>query len=182
MKISWPKQSVVAACVTYAPLVTEIEGIDSRHLLLAMAQKESSMGYDCTPRHEPAWDANGRYASDPQQALLLEQYGRDAACSYGPLQVMFYNAPGYTPHELNTDLSIAMRAAIAYLNKQIRHFSPKTVGEVGQVWNHGSIVRLPNHPSLQVQLYCTKLEVNYHDAPAWLEVGNAQVSNTVTHP
>jgi hypothetical protein len=82
---------------------------------------------------------------------------------------MFYNVPGYTPTELNTDLSVVMRASIGYLSRQIQRFQPTTLEQIGQIWNHGSIVKPPNVPSPGVELYCRDLSGNYVAAEGWLE-------------
>jgi hypothetical protein len=165
--ISWPRDAVLAACRNYAPLVTPIAGIDTTLLLAAMAANESTVGVDCGPRYEQNWDWGGTYSKNPKQQSLLNLYGRAAAMSYGPLQIMFYNAPGCTPEELNTNLSMVMRASIEYLNNQIREFDPKTVTDVGQMWNGGHVVRPPAVPSLRVQNYCKELNENYTAATTW---------------
>ena len=165
--VSWPRSEVLHACQSYGPLVTPIEGIDSVLLLAAIAANESTVGVDCGPRFEPGWYWGGPYANNHQQAALLAQYGKAAASSYGPLQIMFYNAPGCTPEELNTNLSLVVRVSIEYLNKQIGEFSPKTVMDVGECWNGGHIVRPPAQPSAKVQQYCKDLEANYIAAATW---------------
>jgi hypothetical protein len=59
------------------------------------------------------------YANSPDQAKLLVMYGVDAACSYGPFQIMAVNAIGYTPKELNEDPEKATEATVAYINRRI---------------------------------------------------------------
>jgi hypothetical protein len=165
MAVTWPRGDVLAACKTYAPIVTAVVGIDSAQLLAAISANESSVGADCGPRLEPAWDTGGKYAEDPDQASLLSQFGQAAARSYGPFQIMFYNAPGYTPDELNTDLKMVTMASIYFLNKQIRVFQPKTIYAIGQIWNGGH----PGANSPGVVLYCKELQDNYDAAAGWLE-------------
>ena len=168
--MNYTRAQVLQACVDYGPLVTPIVGIDSAQLLAALAENESSMGANCGPRLEPAWDFGGVYAKDQQQQTLLEEYGQAAACSYGPLQVMFYNASGYTPTELNTDLTLAIRASIAYMNTLIREWHPQTVADVGEMWNSGSLVNSAKGevPAPGVVLYCQELVENYQKAAGWL--------------
>src|ERR1700722_3771531 len=150
MAVTWPREAVLQACKTYAPIVSIIDGLDSAQLLAAIAANESSVGENCGPRYEAEWDVGGKYASNQQQATLLSQYGSDAARSYGPWQVMFYNAPGYTPAELNTDLKMATMASVTFLNKQIRMMRPQSIIHVGQIWNGGHI----GADSPGVMLYC----------------------------
>jgi hypothetical protein len=167
--ITWPRHEVLRLCQSYGALLPEIEGIKPAQLLAALAMNESSLGLDCGPRHESSWDVGGKYASDPQQAKNLSLYPYAAACSYGPLQIMFYNVPGYAPNELNTNLPLVMRASISYLSRQIRRFAATTVEEIGQIWNHGSPVKPPAKPSPGVQLYCRDLIEHYTAAEGWLE-------------
>jgi hypothetical protein len=161
MNITWNRRDVLLACKTYAPLVTPIEGIDSAQLLAAMAEKESTMGFDCEPRYEQRYDEGGEYATSPTQQSLLRLYGRQAAMSYGPWQIMLVNATGYSPDELNTNLQACARATITFLNKQIAHFQPTTVANIGQIWNGG-------HIFADVPEYVALLEQYYAAAVQWL--------------
>jgi hypothetical protein len=170
MSISWPREAVLQACRTYGPLLPPIIGLDPVRMLAALAMNESSLGADCTPRHEPDWDIGGIYASNPEQAKLLEEFPYMAACSMGPWQIMYYNAAGWgTPTDLNTDLSLVTRASLSYLTKQIKRWNIKTLDGIGQVWNHGSPVIPPAVPSAGVQMYCKDLAGNYVAAEGWLE-------------
>lgn len=161
---------MLGACKNYAPLLPEMAGVDPVRLLAALAMNESTVGMNCGPKHEDTWDVGGRYASDPVQAKNLEMFPYTAAMSYGPWQIMFYNAPGYTPTELNTQLLLVTRATIAYLSKQIQRWKITTVQQIGEMWNWG-------HPSKPgefskdpagVQLYCQELSGNYIAAEGWL--------------
>ena len=164
MAVTWPRVAVLLACQEYAPLIIPIAGIDPAWLLVAIAKNESSLGDDCGPRHESAWDVGGTYAADPVQAGLLRLYGSAAACSYGPWQIMLYNAPGYTPDELNAQLPMVARATIAFLNKQIARWSLASIEAIGQVWNGGH----PGVSSPGVAAYCKELQKNYESASGWL--------------
>lgn len=169
MPVTWPRSAVLQACKGYSALLPPIDSVDPARLLAALAMNESSLGDDCGPRLEPAWDVGGEYASNPQQAANLAQFGQAAAKSYGPWQLMFYNAPGYTPTELNTDLSLVTRATIGYLYKQIKRWNITTVQAVGELWNWGH----PDQPGVVdptgVQIYCRDLAENYIAAETWLE-------------
>jgi hypothetical protein len=166
--VTWPRSAVLMSCKNYAPLLPPIDGLDPARLLAALAMNESSLGDDCGPRYEAAWDIGGEYASNPVQAKNLELFPYAAACSYGPWQLMFYNAPGYTPTELNGDLSLVTRATIGYLVRQIQRWKITTVQGIGELWNHGSPVIPPATPSVGVQMYCRDLAGNYIAAEMWL--------------
>jgi hypothetical protein len=148
-------------------------------ILAALAKNESSLGEECGPRYEPSWDVNGFDGRNPQQAQLLARCGiilagdgtfrAAAACSYGPFQIMYYNASGYSPQELNTDLNAVSRASIAYLNQQIATWKPTSVAAIGWMWNGGDLdpARIANLP-LGVQNYGKQLVSNYIAAATWL--------------
>lgn len=165
--VSWPRDQVLGTCKTYSALLPEIAGIDPAMVLAALAMNESSLGLNCGPHHDPAWDIGGEYASNPEQAKLLEEYPYLAACSFGPLQIEYYNAAGWgTPTELNAELSLVMRASIAYLGREITRWKPTTLQTIGQIWNHGSPTV---NPSQGVKNYCNDLAGNYVAAEGWLE-------------
>jgi hypothetical protein len=168
--ITWPRLDVLKSCKTNAVLLPVIENLDPARLLAALAMNESSLGINCGPRHEPAWDVGGTYGSDPEQAKLLALWPYQAACSYGPWQVMYYNVAGYTPTELNTDLAMVTRATIGYLSRQIAHWKVTTVQEIGEMWNwgHPNIAHVVKDPT-GVEIYCHNLAGNYIAAQGWLE-------------
>jgi hypothetical protein len=71
---------------------------------------------------------------------LLAVFGRAAACSYGPWQVMFCNLPnGVTEEEAEDDLSEIADDSVAFLNTLLRHFNPANLAEIGECWNAGHI-------------------------------------------
>jgi hypothetical protein len=114
--------------------------LDGPRLLWALSGRESSFGKNMTPRHEPAYDVGGRYAnsSEIQQGLAL--WGRDFACSYGPLQILAVNAKGFTPMELGESPETALAAACAFLRLYVlRHCKAKTLKEICECWNGGHI-------------------------------------------
>lgn len=136
------------------PVPSTIEGAQ---LLWALAGNESSFGDDCTPRHEPAYDIDGKYGGDPVQHKLLELYGPAGACSYGPLQVMLVNTPiGTTPSTFD-DLERGIRASIYALNRALIRYRPQSVAEVGIVWNGGHLA----NPIPAVQDYGARLAKKY---------------------
>jgi hypothetical protein len=119
------------------PLPASVTGAQ---LLWAMAGNESSFGVRCTPRHEPAFDVGGEYATHAPMPALLAKYGSAAACSYGPWQILLANAASYTPADFSV-LTEAAAATIAYLNQQLRAFRPQSLAQIGSLWNSGG----PNH-------------------------------------
>lgn len=108
-------------------------------LLWALACRESSKGTNCKPRLEPAYDFGGRYASESHQRVALEEYGSDAAKSYGPWQVMFCNAPGFTPHELMTQPEKSVTATIGFLKRYVLGArKARTLAQIADTFNSGN--------------------------------------------
>lgn len=144
---SFPKEQIGKLCKQFGPLLHTPEGINGVQLLWAIAGNESSFGANCRPRHEPAYDVGGKYADHK----LLEAYGSDAACSYNAWQIMFPNAPGFTPKELREDPEKACIATVGFLNRRIfDHLKAKDLDEVAHYYNGGG------DPS-----YAPKLKHNY---------------------
>lgn len=156
--MSFTKQEIADACRQFGPTVTPLpNGIDGAQLLWAMSGNESSFGANVTPRHEPAFDVGGVYGASAQMAPLLAEFGSAAACSYGPWQIMFVNVPEATPESFD-NLDFCAIASVAFLNKQLAHFKPQTLGDIGSIWNAGHIQK---PYSAQVQTYVDRLSENY---------------------
>ena len=152
------KQQVAAACVQYGPKVALLpDGVDGAQLLWAMSGNESSFGANVTPRHEPAFDAEGAYGQGLVMKPLLTEYGSAAACSYGPWQVMFCNVQPATPASF-ANVDFCASVSVAFLNKLLARFKPQTLGDIGSCWNGGHIQK-PYSP--QVQVYVDRLIANY---------------------
>lgn len=115
--------------------------LDGAKLLWAMSGRESSFGQNMTPRHEPAYDVNGAYWKISQEVKDgIAQYGRDFACSYGPLQVLAVNAKGWTPEEMGKDPLAAMEGAVTFLRLYvIQRKRARSLAEICQCWNGGHI-------------------------------------------
>ncbi len=114
-------------------------GLDPRCVLAALASNESRYGANNEPRHEPAYDEGGRYAD----AMALKRYGRDAACSWGPWQIMFVTAKelGYegAPKDL-ADPETSLPFVIRLINERlIGRQGAKTLKEIATGYNSGSI-------------------------------------------
>jgi len=128
-------------CVKYGPLLLLPPGIDGAALMWAIAGRESTFGRDTTPRHEPAYDVGGIYALNPSQAALLTRYGRAAACSYGPWQVMLVNCGNMTPSDLD-DPEKAARACVFHTNGYVLCTqNAATVEQIAQTYNSGNFSR-----------------------------------------
>lgn len=153
--MNFTRQQIADACRAYGAQLTDLpDGVDGAQLLWALAGNESSFGANCTPRYEPAYDVGGRYAD----AALLARFGRAAACSYGPWQIMFGNCPtNFIPSDME-DLDKAAVATILFLNRQLNRFRPSTLRSIGAIWNGGNPSALQRH---EVQVYADRLERNY---------------------
>lgn len=149
---------IASQCKLSGPQVGPLPAaVSGAQLLWAMAGNESSFGIRCTPRHEPAFDVGGAYATHAPMPALLAKYGSYAACSYGPWQILLANAASYTPTDFS-ELASAAAATIAYLNQQLRAFRPQTLAAIGSIWNSGG----PNHQDIPaVARYIAALEQNY---------------------
>ena len=155
-------QQISAACLTYGPELENLPAsVNGPQLLWGMSGNESSFGYNCAPRHEPAYDVGGVYGDGPVMKPLLALYGAAAACSYGPWQIMFCNvASGWRPSDLD-DLDKVAQATVAFLNVQFNHWNPANLPEIGEIWNAGHSIRPPAVPSPAVARYVHELIQNY---------------------
>lgn len=127
-------------CRRLAPLLDAAGslGLDAFALLHMLGGVESSFGAEAhRARYEKAYDVGGRYFS-PE---LTARFGRDAACSYGPFQIMFVNAwatdTAVTPNDM-LDPLIAGFISCEYLNKRLRRDRPSTPAAVLDMWNTGT--------------------------------------------
>jgi hypothetical protein len=159
--LNFGRQQIADMCRKLGPTLDAAllpDGIQAEQLLWAICGNESSFGYNCTPRHEPAFDVGGTYAQAPAQAALLEKFGSDGACSYGPMQVMLVNAPsGFTPASFD-DLESAIAAGVFALGNLMRHNRPRSLQQIGSCYNAGHI---QTRFSSQVAAYVTRLQRNY---------------------
>lgn len=162
---SFAKADVLAACTKYGPLLHLSSALDGPSVMEAIAMNESSMGVNCGPRHEPAYDTGGRYCVG-RQAQLVTAFGSAAAASYGPWQMMFQNfMNSRTPAQLLIDLDACAQDFVTFFNDYVvgvRH--AVTISDIGQVWNSGHIARPPAVPSPNVMTYVDHLQSNYATA------------------
>jgi hypothetical protein len=156
--ISYPRATIFALCLKYGPELKVPAGLNGPRIMAAIASNESTMGDDCDPRHEPSYDVGGRYDEGEQHALL-EKYGRAAACSYGPWQVLPLNA-AFTPLELASDPDIGAQAFVTFFNAYvIGDHRAQSIQQIGQIYNggHASANPLPG-----VVRYAADLERAYN--------------------
>lgn len=162
--VSFPQSEILALCSEYGSQMTIDLHVDppvvGRYCMAAIAWNESSLGMNCTPRHEPAWDFGGIYAENPQQMNLLHLYGSAAAYSYGPWQLMFYNCAGmqFTPDELTKDPDACARCFLSYFNGYVQRKGAITLEQIGQVYNGGHV---SESPSANVAAYTKNLALHY---------------------
>jgi hypothetical protein len=160
---SFAEADVLKACAQYGVQLNVPVGLDGPTVMCAVASVESSVGADCGPRHEPAYDASGTYGAGPIMEPLLAEYGSSAACSYGPWQMMFCNYSGaYSPAELLADLEANAVEFVRYFNN---HVAPRvaSLSDIGQVWNGGHVAE---EPSQAVTIYMARLQKAYDAAIA----------------
>jgi hypothetical protein len=166
---NYSKAEIVKLCFAYGNLLN-LEGTDDggganlpiqgSQMLWALAGVESSFGANCKPRYESAYMPEGLYyRQSPSMRELYRKYGRDAAASYGPWQLMLCNAPGYTPYELATDPEKACQATIGFINRfviGVRY--ARTLEQFADVFNSGT---WRDSVTPQVQGYIRKVTHNY---------------------
>lgn len=161
---SFPKAAVLAACQQYGSQLKVPSGLDGARVMQAIASNESSLGADCGPRHEPAYEANGALWARKAMARLLAQYPpvgdppqSPAACSYGPWQMMFLNFENATPGQLETDLDLCAQNFVRFFNAYvIGEMKAETLADIGEIWNEG-------HEGVDVA-YVTRLQAAYDAA------------------
>jgi hypothetical protein len=167
---SFPKIAVLAACAQYGPLLKVPAGLDGERVMIAIAAVESgggdvgSVGHNCGPRHEPAYESGGARWAQVAMAPLLAQYPpigmppqSPAACSYGPWQMMFLNFQRcYTPAQLESGLEICASEFVRWFNQYMGPKHPQNLAEIGEIWNVGHITPDP--------AYTAKLQKSYDSA------------------
>lgn len=116
---------------------------DKEILLKTIATKESSYGKNNKPRFEKAYYIGGSLYKNFNNTYrsLIEEYKKDAACSWSSFQIMFMNAydMGYKgkPSDLSND-EIAIPFVIDYINKRILKRNPKKLEDIFDAYNSGS--------------------------------------------
>lgn len=166
LALSIPKSELARMCLLYGPTLEQDlahtedgfgSPINGARLLWSMAGRESSFGRNLKPRHEPAYDVLGYYyRKDKQVQAGCSLYGRDFACSYGPLQIMACNAHGFTPLELGSDPEKAMGAAVSFLRLHVlRELGARTLAAICDSWNTGNFrdKNIPREYILEVTHY-----------------------------
>ena len=134
----------MALCQQYANLLKAPIGIDSAQLLWAIAGKETSFGRRCIPRHENSYCYGSKnYRADKMLRDLTETYGCVAHCSYGPWQIMFYNAYSLNrnldPIILMTDAAACADITTMMMNVIFSRQQPNNVRDFADAWNSGSM-------------------------------------------
>jgi hypothetical protein len=157
-RANFTREQIAAVCVQYGSQVGPLPpGVDGTQLLFAISGVESSFGADCQPRHEPAFDTGGMYATHAPMPQLLSLYGSSGACSFGPLQIMLCNAPStYSPVTFD-QLDLAMSASVLFLNSKLRQWKPQTLAQIGECWNAGHITPDPAYEGKLAFTYATAM-------------------------
>ena len=163
--MSFTKLAVLLACEQYGTQLQVPAGLDGAKVMQAIASNESSLGANCGPRHEPAYEANGApWARNVMTALLAlyppvgDPPQSPAACSYGPWQMMFCNFDSTaTPARLLVDLDLCARNFVRFFNAYVMGSQKaQTLADIGEIWNMGHIAPDP--------AYVVKLQAAYSAA------------------
>jgi len=116
-------------------------------LLCAICMNESSFGTDNQPRFEESYYIGGHwYNKSPDVRKAVMEYKKDAACSWGVMQIMFTTARelGFTgtPKNLEDD-EVNIIWAIKYINARVYKRKPQaTLSDVFDAYNSGSCLDL----------------------------------------
>lgn len=134
-------QTILAAVKAFAG--NAIAGLDAAALLYATAKTESSLGANVTPRFERAYAPGGfLYKGSKLQRDLYAKYGRLAASSVGPFQIMPVVAYelGFRGHpkELN-NVFTAAPIVLKYYVARFARKGGKTPQEAYRAYNGGNI-------------------------------------------
>lgn len=135
---TFAREDVMVACRRWGRNLWLQDDINGAQLLWALSGNESSFGANAVPRHEPAYDVGGKYATNPQQAKLLELFGSDGACSYGPWQEMLVNcSAGTRPDDMLSVSRCALEAAGFINGRILRGQKARTIVEIAEAYNSG---------------------------------------------
>jgi hypothetical protein len=144
------KEQMIALCRKYGPSLDLDLGatddgsghpIDGTTLLWALSGRESDFGANMKPRHEPAFDVGGPYSKTIAAIAGLNEWHSAFACSYGPLQIMAVNAPGFSPAVLLAYPEQAMLSAVCRLKSQVLiKQKAYRIGQICECWNDGHII------------------------------------------
>lgn len=157
----------------YAPKLDIAETVfrreDADVLLAALAGVESNFGRNSVPRFEASYYTGGRtYSRSAVIRKLVARYGKGAASSWGPFQIMFPVAwdLGYrgTPEGLG-DPTVNIDLAVKYLNKYCLCWVGANLEDVADAYNSGN-----PWDSVIPQAYIDKFIRYFHNtAVAWLD-------------
>jgi len=157
-RANFTKAQVAATCRVWGAAVGPLPpGVDGVQLLWAMSGVESSFGENCQPRFEPAYFTGGHYGSHLPMPALIASLGRAAACSYGPWQIMFCDAPpSYSPSSFDF-IQACAQATVPDLNRKLRMFRPQTLAQIGDCWNAGHITPDPGYEAKLKAMYAVSM-------------------------
>lgn len=158
---------ILGECLKFADYLKFPFEIDKLQFLFALSGVESSFGKNNKPRYEPAYGQGGLYF---RRSIALQRevamYGRDAASSWGPWQILHIVAVEYgydgAPHELQfADVSLPF--VVAHLNKFVSR-GADTLEKVLDCYNSG------NHRDANVpENYIQKFIAHYNGCNGIIE-------------
>lgn len=116
---------IVSACENLSKQISFTFKIDVTKFLIALSGVESSFGKNNVRRFEKAYFTGGiYYKNSPKLQDEVKKYGEDAACSWGPWQILHIVACeyGYKEHPtLLHDPKVSGDYVVHHLNKFSRH-------------------------------------------------------------
>ena len=146
----------------------ETEVDDGALALAALACCESTFGRNNQPRIEKSYLPGGYYWSRALHVRrLYQRFGKAAAASWGPWQILFVTAweLGYrgNPQDLASP-EVSLPWVIKYLNDRVLCWGGVTLEELADAYNSGSFM-----DSYEPKSYIHKfLQAYEHEAREWL--------------
>jgi len=167
--------AILVAIDSLAPTVRIPQGclIEPRALLAALTGNESNWGTDCAPRDEKGYYVGGYYYENPGNGwlrMLVKKYGRCAASSWGPWQIMYpvayelgYRGGGFAHPWGLYEPDQCLHWVVEYLNRRVFRFWPSapkpalmapamTIQQVGDGYNTGNFRDDHHNPKYESDL------------------------------
>jgi hypothetical protein len=158
------RKELATLCREMGPQLQCPDGVDGVRLLWAIAGRETTFGDNCTTMHEAGYCYGGKYSKDAVVKHLSTEWGCLAHQSYGPWQILFYEANRFDPaadpiHLLNSPIYCGA-LVVKKMNDIFAKQHPATVREIADAWNSGSC-----RDAIIPKDYMDAVQSNYDNVP-----------------
>lgn len=129
-------------CRAHGPRLI-VPGLEPVRVLWAIGGKETSFGDNIVPRHENGYCfSSPAYKADARLREMTKVDGCAAHSSYGPWQILYYNAlitdKSIALTQLLYDANVCARVTVDRLNHVIQAQGLVTLREIADAWNSGN--------------------------------------------